>query len=190
MELKESKKTKESKLVAPIFNPKMSMTDYLDEVKKFEIKVKEEKYNKILKFINELLVIDCKSLIEIPPISLEKLISNKKYNKQIIDSNCKSLGEVLGINPLDIMIITDEEYYDELANVDGITDCDRDKIFTIHFIRKILDTIEYSLVTKYLENKLHYIIKSKKKYKKEDNSLKYSHYMKCFEVLTHSKTAS
>lgn len=166
-------------IVAPIFNPKMSMTYYLDQVKQFEIKLKEEKYNKILKFINDLLIIESKSLVEVPPIDLEKIISNKKYNKQIIDANCKSLAEVLGLNPLDIMVITDDEYYDELStlNSNNISDCDRDKIFTIHFIRKILDAIDYSLLTKNIDNKIYYVIKSKKVYKKEDNTLKYSQYV-------------
>jgi len=150
-----------SEPIAPIFNPKMSMTYYLDQVKQFEIQLNRAKYNKIHKFINDLLVIESKSLIEIPPISLEKLIANKKYNKQIIDANCKQLAEVLGINPLDIMIISDDEYYDEISE-SHVKDCDRDKIFTIHFIRKILDSIDYSLITKNIDSKTYYVIKTKK----------------------------
>lgn len=148
--------------ILPIYDGKLCMTDYLDKVKEYEILIQKDKYNKILNFINEICESKENSLTQIQPISLDKF-TNSLNNKKIIKKYCNELTQILYIDANEIMKFADESY---------IIDDNDGEFFTISLIKKLLNTIDYSLMTKYVNDKLFYIIRNRRTEKIDNLSIR------------------
>lgn len=148
-----------------VYDGSISVYEYLERVKEFEKNMRKQRYDKILSFINELIMSKWTSLSEIPQISREKLLENKYYNKKMMNEYYNELSEVFGVTPFEMMIICDNYYNDP------------DQF--IIFLEKILSTINYSMIQKNIKiddiNQTFYIIRPKKE-KDLDSHLNYCHY--------------
>jgi len=150
---------------APIYDGSISVHEYLEKVKEFEKNIRKQNYDKILIFINELIMSQWTSLSEIPQISREKLLENKFYNKKIMNEYYNKLSEVFGVTPFEMIIICDNYYNDP------------DQF--INFLEKVLNTINYSMIQKIVKNnnidQIFYVIRPKKE-KDLDSRLNFCHY--------------
>ena len=142
------------KLVFPIFDGKETLTQFMKRAKEFELQVKINKYDTILKFVNALINPKTKytSLTEFINVSRTKLISDVRHNKTIIDKFGRILSEELNINILELTRITAEE--------EGEDD-DYETSDIIMFLKRILNAIEYSIISKTVDGEIYYTIKSR-----------------------------
>ncbi|AYV76476.1 MAG: hypothetical protein Terrestrivirus7_29 [Terrestrivirus sp.] len=149
----------------PVYDGSISVYEYLEKVKEFEKNLRKQKYDKILIFINELIMSQWTSLSEIPQISRDKLLENKFYNKKIMNEYYNKLSEVFGVTPYEMIIICDNYYNDP------------DQF--INFLEKVLNTINYSMIQKNVKNddidQMFYVIRPKRE-KDPDSRLNFCHY--------------
>ena len=141
----------------PIYDGKETINQYLDRIKEYEISLKRNKYNIILNFINQWVSpykLKFKSLLEFKNIEMNSVLLDTKHNKKILKRNCLKICEKLYINSnIDEEIDTDDIPENEI----------------IIFLRKILETIEYSLIKRKIDNKYYYTILSTLQYKKKSD---------------------
>lgn len=134
----------------PIFDGKESLTHFIRRVKDFELQVLKEKYDLILEFVNELMNKEKKyiSLTEFINEPDHIITSNVRHNKKVINIYKDKLAKVLNINVLELTCITSEEDTIESS-------------FTIIFLKKIINSINFSLVSRIVDDKIYYSIKNK-----------------------------
>lgn len=136
-----------SKLQFPIFDGKETIPQFIKRTKEFELQLKKKKYDIILEFINALINPENKytSLTEFYNVPKSKIISNKK----IINQYSSKLAKKLNINILELTCINSDD--DQKYN---------DDISIIIFLQRILNSIQYSLISKIIDNEIYYTIKS------------------------------
>lgn len=137
------------KLEFPIFDGKESITQFMKRAKEFEIKVKKYKYDLILEFVNVLVSNNYSSLTDFINVPNNKL-TNFSHNKKIMDQYTEKLAKALNLNVFELTCITYDEEKDEYETNEIII-----------FLRKILNTIEYSLVSKIIDNEIYHSIKNR-----------------------------
>lgn len=130
----------------PIFDEKKeTLSQFMKRVKEFEFEQKRKKYNLILEFINVLVAREYKSLMEFVNVPREKLL-NQLHNRTIMTNYSKKLSETLGINLLKLTHITSDPN-DKTSKI-------------VIYINRILKPIEYSLVSKIIDDNIYFSIKN------------------------------
>jgi hypothetical protein len=133
----------------PIYDGKESLTKFLRKVEAYNIYMKQEKYQKILNFLNEWMKpynLNMSSLTEFKNISAERILSDNKHNKRILKKYSKKLIDELN---LVIDCPNDETDTDEIGENEIIV-----------FVRCILKSIDYSINSKLNGNELFYTIRN------------------------------
>ncbi len=126
------------------------LNKYVDELKNIEVNAKQIKYKKIQNIIEQMLMIECKSLYDFPPIYIDKITENEQYIKKILNNNFKIIVDIFNGNFDEIIKLTDETKFVKNDNM-------RQNILT--FFRKLLNKIDYSLVLKNINTRQFYVIK-------------------------------
>jgi hypothetical protein len=148
------------KLEFPVFNGKETTTQFLRRVEEFNLKIKLEKYNLILEFVNTL--VKGNSLVDYKGYASLTDFKNVPASKLTLDNKCSinecaaNLARELGIDELDLVRITARE-----GDIMAITKEDDSEPHTIVFLSKILSLIEYSLISKDIDGEIYYSIKSR-----------------------------
>ena len=132
------------KLEFPLFDGKETLTQFMRRVNDFDLRNKKPKYDIILEFVNVLTNSKYTSLTEFMNVPNSKIINNKK----IMDQYSNKLSKILNIDILELTKITTSEDEEQEQEI-------------IIFLKKILSSIEYSLVAKNIDNKIIYSIKNK-----------------------------
>ena len=132
------------KLEFPLFDGKETLTQFMRRVNDFDLRNKKPKYDIILEFVNVLTNSKYTSLTEFMNVPNSKIINNKK----IMDQYSTKLSKILNIDILELTKITTSEDEEQEQEI-------------IIFLKKILSSIEYSLVSKNIDNKIIYSIKNK-----------------------------
>ncbi len=130
---------------------KMTITQYLRHVEKYELYLKREKYNIILDFINQWLKYESKnaklkSLTEFKDIRQKVLLEDEKHNRDILRTNSENLKKVFNCNFT----------IDEDTDSDDITDK-----YIIYVVTKMLSAINFTLSNKKIGKRTYYTIKMK-----------------------------
>lgn len=136
----------------PTYDDNMSIKEYLDQVEKYELFLRKEKYNVLLDFINKWLKYTShgsklRSLTEFTNISEKKLLADKKHNRKILRENTENIKKVFHLDNLNI---------DEETASDEITDK-----YIIYIVSKLLSLIEYTLSYRIKSHDTFYTIKLK-----------------------------
>lgn len=143
-----------------------NLNEYIDKLKNIETNAKRDKYNKIKYILEQIFMIECKSLTEYPPIYLDKIISDDHYIKKIINNNYKTIAEIFNGNVTEIMNLTDENNYTCIYLQDQDQDQDNSKHIlqknVLAFVRRLLEKINYSLVLRKINTREYYVIKCNK----------------------------
>lgn len=140
------------KLEFPIFDGKETLAQFMKRAKEFELLVKKNKYNIILEFVNALVKSEdtlYTSLTDLSNVHEGKITSNIHHNIKIMDQYSSKLANGLNIDMLELTsIATEHEYDGEPPNI-------------IMFLKRILNSIEYSLISKTVDDQTYYTIKSR-----------------------------
>jgi len=135
-----------AKTSAPVFDEtKMTLLEYVELVKEYEIEVNKDKYNNVLGLLCDILSVNHKSLMEIRPFMKKTIIDNKKH-----------------------LIATVEKWHDKFPGIQ--LDVDRLEADTmetneptiIMYLRQILKTINYSIRLSTRSNVRYYTVKLSK----------------------------
>ena len=116
----------------PLYDGKESINKYMRRVEKYRDYMMKDKYNLILEFINEWLDVEFNSLTQFKSINENKLLKDKKHNRDLIRKYCQ----------------LDEETDSEEIN---------DK-YIIYLLMKMLNYIDYGLTKKELKTNILYTI--------------------------------
>lgn len=142
----------------PVFVEGDSVTDFLIQIKEYELQRKKKNYNIILDFMNTWLIpykYTMTSLLDFKNFKESIIIQNETHNKKTIKTSASKIKLLLNISD------TDDDNFD---NVD--TD-EVPELEIITFISRILHKIEYSIHRKYVGETLYYsIINKPRKLKK------------------------
>jgi hypothetical protein len=139
--------TTKKEISYPIYDGKETMTQWLRKIQLFEVRMKSDKYNKILDFMNILLTpyeIKLCSLSDFKNISSKKITKDIIHNKRTLRKYGKKLAAELCVD------VNAPELDDDTEDIE------EDQI--IKFIRSILKSIEYSLKWKQVDNIIYYTI--------------------------------
>src|ERR1700733_4304973 len=89
-------------LTPPSFKKGESTVQFLRRVELFEISIRQEKYDSVLLFINDLQKKEFTSLTEFKNLSEKKYLSDTRYNNDIIKKHKKNLSQSIeSIEPID-----------------------------------------------------------------------------------------
>lgn len=127
----------------PIYDGKESITKFMQKIEMFKTIIFQDKYNNILKFINEWLNTDYKSLILFKNKLENDLLKNEKQNRNLCRIYSDLFEKKFGVD-LTVSLDTDS---DEINNK-----------YIIYLLMKMLNTIEYTLYKKEIKNKIYYSI--------------------------------
>jgi hypothetical protein len=132
-------------LIPPVYDGTEPLYIYKNKLDAYMKLVKKEKYNIILKFLNELFEKDCKSLTEFKNIDMTN--SNIKHFINIIKNHEN---------------IFNKKYKLEINN-NSINEASEEEILehTINIIKKLLYLMEYSIYKKKINDKYYYTIVNK-----------------------------
>lgn len=121
----------------PIYDGKESINKYMKRVEKYKDFIQKDKYDTILKFINEWLKTEFNSLTQFKNINEKTLLKNKKNNRDLIRKYCNLFEDKFNIK----------------LSVDEETDSDEinDK-YILYLLIKMLGLIDYHLTKKELAN--------------------------------------
>lgn len=127
-----------------------SITQYIKKVQEFEIKLKEEKYNLVLQFVNDWLDFPneykLKSLTEFKGMEQDELLKDAKHNRRILRRHSNKIVKKLNVT----------------FNVDDDTASDEIKDnYILYFLSRSLTKIGYSLTMRKVDNKNYFTIKIK-----------------------------
>ena len=127
-------------LQAPEYNPKGKETinQYLRRVEKYKATILKEKYDIVLKFINELIKADYESLSEFSNKKEYTILRNKKHNRSILEKYSSIFEEKFAIE-------LDKDYTDEK--------------YIIEYLIKILNVIDYALIKREFNDNIIYSIR-------------------------------
>jgi len=128
----------------PVYNGKESINKYMQRVEKYKSYFIKDKYDIILKFINEWLNTTHDSLAKFKNINETTLLKNNKHNRDIVRKYCDVFQKKFNVD-----LSIDEETSSEEIN---------DK-YIIYLLMKMLNLIEYSLTKKEFNKKTYYTIK-------------------------------
>lgn len=134
-------------LEPPIYDGKESMNSFLMRAKDYAYKVKEQKSNKIIEFINAWLgeyKININSLSEFKNINYSTVMENARHNKKTYKKFHKSLSKYFEMSESEEEDISTESIEEE-------------KI--INLLRHVLRKIDYSLIKKEIGGKIKMTIK-------------------------------
>jgi hypothetical protein len=158
-----------------IYKSTDTINSYLDRIREYELELEKENYNIVHKFINSLFAIKSKSFTEIKPISIDRLNIDKTHVADLILQNRDNFVKLLKMPLEDIMVMIDNSD----INMDDYIDNNKERIFLIYFIKRILDSIGFSFVYKSVNEKPHYIIRHKEeKYCHPIDEMKYEDVIK------------
>jgi len=130
----------------PQYNPKQSISSYINNAETYLLNLQSNKYNTVLKFINEWLNINLKSLTEFKYIKETTLLKNIDHNKNMIIKYISIFNSTFGIE----------------LNVDTDTDTDEiDDKYIINLLKHVLKLLnmEYKLTKTNKNNNNYYAIK-------------------------------
>lgn len=142
-----------------------TVSAYIQRVEKYKLEQDSKKYDLVLKFVNQLLELDethkLKSLREFRRISEDNICKNKSKNFDLINKYTKKfknkLGLVIKLNKnkkkTDSESETDDEVSQEVEN-------DRDSIYTITVLQRVLRSIGYKLISNKFNSGRYYSIKN------------------------------
>lgn len=134
----------------PKYDIQESITKYFQKVEIFKLKLKEEKYNLLLNFINEWINDSnnqkFKSLTDFKNISEKKLLIDPKHNEQILKKFNNSIIKKFNIN----FNIEKETNNEKIKNK-----------YIIYLLSKALSSIDYILISKSINQNTYYSIKLK-----------------------------
>lgn len=150
------------------FNDDETVTEYIRRVNQFKIKMSNEKYNLVLKFINELIGLHkdkeykLRSLTDFRRIKEDDLLKNYVHNIKTINKYIKNFDKVIGIKILPVKIQADPEDKDEadrsILSEESQPDPE-DSRYVINVIRRLLAPIQYKLISKRFSSGKYYSIK-------------------------------
>ena len=127
----------------PLYDGKESINKYMRRVEKYRDYMMKDKYNLILEFINEWLDVEFNSLTQFKSINENKLLKDKKHNRDLIRKYCQ-----LFVDKFNTQLSVDEETDSEEIN---------DK-YIIYLLMKMLNYIDYGLTKKELKTNILYTI--------------------------------
>ena len=140
-----------SNINVPIFVEKtMTVIEYLDIVKAYEVEFKKTKYANAMNMLNDILLTKYKSFSEFVPISRNKLMKNKLHNAEVFTKWEKTFIQYIEID-------VDEEQIKNQEDDEKLVEP-----IIVKYIRKILGTINYILISKRINDKQVYIIRINK----------------------------
>ena len=131
-----------------------SMSQFMDRVSTFNTDGMRNKYSYILEFVNYLVPNNKKtyrSLTEFCNVSADDLLPNLKHNKRIMTKFTPILAKELGINILELKYLVTNENNELDPDIENI----------IVFLKKILNSIDYSLTSKIIDDRIFYSIKAR-----------------------------
>ena len=134
-----------------IYNDNETINQYMGRVNEYDTLIKKDKYNTILEFVNNLMNKDkdkYKSLTQFSNIPSKKII----YNKHLIEQYTNKLANLLKISVIELTWI-DDQLPDSSSTLDNL--------YTIMFLKRILKSIDYLLISKIVNNEIYYTIKHK-----------------------------
>jgi len=132
----------------PIYDGKEPLIRFLKKLEKFDLTIKQEKYDKILDFINKWLSIyklSVDSLTDFKNISSKIVLSKEQSNKHLLKKYTQSLTNALNL----VDDIDNDTNTDEIAENEIII-----------FVSKLLKSIDYSLQSKIIDENIYYTIKN------------------------------
>ncbi|AYV78242.1 MAG: hypothetical protein Edafosvirus7_34 [Edafosvirus sp.] len=138
------------KMEPPIYNDTETISEYVSRVEEYMLQFKKQKYKIILDFVNKWLKPLDKTLVSLTDFKNmpeEKLLKDKKYNRKILRENVEDLKKSLNVKSF----IDDETDSDDIAD-----QC------IIKFTGKLLNVIDYSIISFKKEKITYYSIKNKK----------------------------
>lgn len=153
---------------APIYDGKETMTQYMRRVDAFEISIKKRKYDIILDFINIAvapLKLKYTSLLDFKKVSETSfIVKNAIHNKKIIKKYSAKIYKSLNIDIDEKEVEEESEKSEREENDEPEEEIIGKEI--IVFLRRVLDTIDYSIVKKSMDDEHYYYINNKPVYKK------------------------
>ncbi|QKF93737.1 hypothetical protein QKU48_gp0279 [Fadolivirus algeromassiliense] len=130
----------------PIYDGKESINQYIRRVEKYKMKILEEKYNEIIKFVNEWTNKTYVALTEFKNMNETELLQNASHNRKIVRKYCDIFNEKFNVD----------------LNFNADTDSDEiNDTYIIHLLTKMLVLIDYTLTRRKLGNKTLFTIKKK-----------------------------
>lgn len=143
-------KNNKIKMNAPIYDDNETISEYVARVDLYLHEFKKEKYEKILNFVNawlEPLNKKITALTEFKNLSEKKLFKNTKHNRKVLKTNAENLKAQLFIK----------------TSIDDETDSDEiNDQHILRFTMKLLNTIDYSIISVKHDDEILYSIKNKK----------------------------
>lgn len=130
----------------PTFDGTESVNQYMKKVERYKIKLLQNKYDHIVKFVNEWTNNKYHALTEFKNIDEKILLKDDKYNRDIVRKYSD--------------IFKDKFKVDLSFNAETDSDEINDK-YIIHLLMKMLVLIDYILIRKEFNNKIFYTIKRK-----------------------------
>lgn len=150
-----------------------SIEEYIRRVEEYKVKIITEKYDVVLNFLNELLKLGSvhkfKSLREFKRIKEEDICKNSSHNLEVIQKYSKKFKKKLGLtfklkkNKRKKSKNKDQEDEDEDEDdqeEDNEIVKDKNSIYVITVIQRILKPINFTLISKKLNSGRYYSIRN------------------------------
>lgn len=130
----------------PVYNKLESVTKYLRKVESFKNNVLKEKYDMVIRFLNEWTNLNIKSLTDFQNMNENDLLKNQKHIHGVVRKYSEIFEKTFKID----------------LSVDDSTDSDdiKDK-YIIFILSKVLIDLDYNLSKTQFNNKTFYAIKKK-----------------------------
>jgi len=150
------------------YNDNESIIHFMRRVEDHKYQHKSTKYSVILDFLNKSIINkkrNYSTLTDFKSVSHTELAKNESYFKKTLKHYNNKLANDLDLNPVELLnIFSDDDSDDEKQNdnkIDNIVEMKIEQLYIISYLQKILDVIDFTIISKLSEGIIYYSIKNK-----------------------------
>jgi len=156
------------------YNDDESMTHFMRRVEDLNCNHKSTKYTVILEFLNKSMITkkgNYNTLTDFKSVSHKDLVKNESHFKKSLNKYNNKLANDLNLNPIELMnIFTDDDSDDNNNNNNNnnnndINDINMkvEELYIISYLQRLLDVIDYTIISKLCDGTIYYSIKNKQR---------------------------